>query len=114
MQFLTAAQLRQAMADDKDLLVIAVCDPERFAAGHIAGTINVPVNQEGFLQRIREKSGDPHRPVVLYDQDMDSGLAQVAALSLAGAGFTQTRVYESGLAQWRESGLPVDQGPVQA
>ncbi len=113
MQFLSADQLHQAMTEDKDLLVIAVCDTDGFESDHIAGTINIPLCEDGFVRRVREKTGDPHRPLVLYDLAMNSGLAQIAAGSLEGAGFSQTRVYVSGVAHWRESGFKVGQGPVQ-
>jgi phage shock protein E len=65
-------------------LLLDVRSPEEFAAGHIAGAMNLPVQQ---LEQRRDDLGSRERPVVVYCR---SGARSAQATSLLrGAGFAQ-------------------------
>lgn len=112
MRIISHEELYRATRDDKELLVISVSHPERFNAEHIAGTINIPVDDETFIHKLKEKAQSHDRVIVVYDESPESGLAELAAETLEGAGFKEVSVYLDGLTRWREEGYPVGSGPV--
>jgi phage shock protein E len=71
---------------ERGALLVDVRTPEEFAAGHLPGAINVPVDE---IDRRASELGDPHRSVVLYCR---SGRRSARAAELLGKrGFTAVR-----------------------
>jgi phage shock protein E len=81
------AQARRLVAEGATL--VDVRTPAEYRAGHIAGALNVPVDQ--LLQRAAEL-GDRDRPVVLYCRS--GRRSALAARKLRELGFEQ--VYDLG------------------
>jgi rhodanese-related sulfurtransferase len=80
--------------------LIDVRTPEEYATGHIAGSINIPVQEIG--SRLNEISQD--EPVVLYCRS--GNRSNQAAQILDGAGFTG--VYDlGGIQSWQTAGYPL-------
>ncbi|RMG95386.1 MAG: rhodanese-like domain-containing protein [Deltaproteobacteria bacterium] len=69
---------------DEGALLVDVRTPAEFAAGHVEGAKNIPVQE--LPQRLREL-GDPSRPVVLYCRS--GARSASAARLLAQHGFTK-------------------------
>jgi protein-disulfide isomerase/rhodanese-related sulfurtransferase/uncharacterized membrane protein len=91
---------------------VDVREPEDFAAGHIAGAINIPVEDMEQKWNTLPKN----RLVVLYQGGEQGGSPDdVCAFSRAAArvlflhGFdrAQVKVYQDGLKGWQKAGLPV-------
>ncbi|HWE48076.1 MAG TPA: rhodanese-like domain-containing protein [Caulobacteraceae bacterium] len=75
-------------------------DPKAFAAGHVRGAVNVPV------QALFEHS--PGRgAVILYDED-GALIARHCAALRAAIGPMEFFVLDGGLEAWRAAGLPVE------
>lgn len=80
--------------------LIDVRTPQEFASGHIAGAINIPVEEIG--QRLGEVSKET--PVVVYCRSGNRS-AQAAQI-LASAGYTG--IYDlGGVIAWQQAGLPL-------
>ena len=80
--------------------LIDVRTPEEYATGHIAGSINIPVQEIGA--RLGEISQD--EPVVLYCRS--GNRSNQAAQILDGAGYTG--VYDlGGIQSWQSAGYPL-------
>ena len=98
----TPAMAVQAMNREK-AVVIDVCEPAEFAAGHIGGARSIPLGQ---LEGAKGLPTNKTLPLVLV---CASGMrARKAAAVARKLGHERVHVLEGGLAAWREAGLPVE------
>jgi rhodanese-related sulfurtransferase len=98
----TIAQAVQLINREKAVL-IDVCEPAEYAAGHAAGAKSIPLGTLG-------KSGDlpknKAQPIVVV---CASGARATRAVpTLRKLGFENVHVLAGGLGAWREANLPVD------
>jgi rhodanese-related sulfurtransferase len=85
-------------------IVVDVGEAEEYAAGHIAGARNVPVNQ--LEQRLPEVVKNKAVPVILV---CPSGARAQRALGVAKTlGYEKAVVLGGGLRAWKEANLPVE------
>jgi rhodanese-related sulfurtransferase len=84
-------------------VVIDVCEPAEYAAGHVTGSRSIPLDQfEGAKGLPTNKT----LPLVLV---CASGARARRAAALARKlGHERVHVLHGGLAAWREAGLPVE------
>ncbi|HEX6121710.1 MAG TPA: rhodanese-like domain-containing protein [Ktedonobacterales bacterium] len=87
-------------------VVVDVRDPEEYAAGHVAGALNVPLDQ--LAARLGELPAG--REVVTYCNMQHRGASrgERAAQLLRERGYP-ARALDGGLPAWREAGLPTEQ-----
>jgi rhodanese-related sulfurtransferase len=81
-------------------LLVDVRTPEEYASGHIAGSVNIP------LQELQSRMSEipSNQAVVLYCRS--GNRSGQAATLLRDAGYTQ--IYDlGGIIEWTASGLPV-------
>ncbi len=100
---LTADRAVQLMNREK-AVVIDICEPAEFAAGHVVGAKNIPLGQlEGKLANtIKNKA----LPVILVCQ---SGARSSRALGIAKKlGFENVQSLSGGLGAWRSANLPIE------
>ncbi|WIT09921.1 rhodanese-like domain-containing protein [Paucibacter sediminis] len=84
-------------------VLIDVCSAAEYAAGHVAGARNVPLDSvEGHKQLPSNKT----LPLVLLCQS--GARASKAAGILRKAGYANVQVLAGGLKAWREANLPVE------
>ena len=84
-------------------VVIDVCEPAEFEAGHIGGARSIPLGQ---LEGAKGLPTNKTLPLVLV---CASGMrARKAAAVARKLGHERVHVLEGGLAAWREAGLPVE------
>jgi rhodanese-related sulfurtransferase len=88
---------------NQNALVLDLRPAEAFAAGHLAGARNLPMDQIAragdTLKKYKEK------PVVVY---CDTGqMSGTAAKKLAELGFTKAVNLRGGITAWRAENLPV-------
>ena len=85
-------------------VVVDVCEPAEFAAGHVTGARNVPLAQ--LKDRLPEVAKNKALPVLMV---CGSGTRAKSAQSIArGLGYETAQVLAGGLRAWREAGLPVE------
>lgn len=83
--------------------VLDVRPPDEFAAGHVPGAVNVPVDElEHYLQRL-----SPDQDIVAYCRGPHCILAYDAVAYLRDNGFNARRM-EDGFPEWRAEGRPVE------
>ena len=87
-------------------VVIDVCEPAEFAAGHVGGAKNIPLNQlEAKLAGVVKNKAVP---VILVCQ---SGARSNRAVAIAKhLGYEQAQSLGGGLASWRAANLPIEKG----
>ena len=85
-------------------VVIDICEPNEFAAGHVVGAKNIPLGQlEGKLgNTVKNKA----LPLILVCQ---SGARSSRALGIAKKlGFENVQSLSGGLGAWRSANLPIE------
>ena len=100
---LSTAQAIQLINRDK-AVVIDVCEPEEFAAGHVKGAKNVPLGQleERLPQVVKNKA----LPVILVCAK--GARAQRATGVAKKLGYDNAQALAGGLTAWRAATLPVE------
>jgi rhodanese-related sulfurtransferase len=98
----TAAQAVQLINREKAVL-IDVCEPAEYAAGHAAGAKSVPL---GTLESSSDLPKNKTLPLVILCAT--GARSARAAGILKKLGFEKTHVLAGGLAAWREANLPVE------
>jgi rhodanese-related sulfurtransferase len=84
-------------------VVIDVCEPEEFAAGHVSGARNVPVSSlEGH------KSLPSNKTLPIITVCATGSRAARAAGMLRKLGYEKAQPLEGGLKAWREANLPIE------
>ena len=85
-------------------VVVDVSETEEFAAGHIGGSRNVPLNQ--LEARLPETVKNKALPVLLV---CPTGARAHRALAIARKlGYEKAQVLAGGLKAWKEANLPVE------
>lgn len=100
---LTAVGAVQLINREK-AVVIDVCEAEEFAAGHVGGAKNIPLNQleEKLSGAVKNKA----LPVILVCQ---TGARSGRALAIAKKlGYEQAQALAGGLGAWKSANLPIE------
>ena len=84
--------------------VLDVRPPEEFAAGHVAGAVNIPLPD--LKRKLRTLSKD--REVVAYCRGPYCVLAYEAVAQLREKGY-EVRRLQYGYPEWKQAGLPVEE-----
>ena len=83
--------------------VLDVRPPEEYAAGHVPGAINVPVEKlEGYLAQLPKK-----REVIAYCRGPYCLMSLEAVAALRKRGWKARRL-EDGFPEWKAAGLPIE------
>lgn len=83
--------------------VLDVRPPDEYAAGHIAGAVNVPLAElEKYLHKLK-----PKKEIVAYCRGPHCVLSYDAVEKLRGRGIKARRLKE-GFPEWKAAGLPVE------
>lgn len=92
------------MINREKAVVIDVCEAEEFAAGHLGGARNIPLNQ--LEQKLAGTVKNKALPVILVCQTgARSGRAVAIAKKL---GYAQAVSLAGGLGAWKSASLPVE------
>ena len=84
-------------------VVVDVCEPGEFAAGHIVGSKNIPLAD--LSAKLATAVKNKGLPLILVCQSgARSGRAMAAAKTL---GYAQVHSLGGGLAAWKSAGLPL-------
>ncbi len=92
----------------KGLVVVNVLEEELYNDCRIRDSINVPFEKVDEIAQIVDKEAD----VVIYCSNYQCTSSEYAAKTLSEKGFDNVWVYEAGMAEWYQQGLPID-GPQQ-
>jgi rhodanese-related sulfurtransferase len=88
----------------RGLVVVNVLDKELFDDCHIAGSINIPLDE--LDQKMDSIARDAD--LVFYCSNYQCTGSGYAAAKFREKGFENVRVYEGGMAEWYQAGLPIE------
>jgi rhodanese-related sulfurtransferase len=110
MQILHTDEMRDLKERAGDVPIINVLPRSSHHKKHIPGSDNIPVDEEGFVEHVRDKVGGEDQPVVVYCASAQCDASPRAARKLEEAGFSHVIEYEDGIEGWERAGLPVESG----
>lgn len=91
--------------EQKGIQILDVRTPTEFADGHIAGALNIPIQQPDFIQRVAQLG-----PKAAYAVYCRSGQRSKSAVrQMQGAGFAHIYELASGTNGWTAEGHPLVQ-----
>lgn len=99
---ISATDLKQLLDSKAGLQLIDVRSTGEFAAGHIKGALNVPVNQ--LRSALPALKLDPNRPVIAICATAHRSPPAVRVLRHAGYDAKQL---QSGMLAWQRAKLPI-------
>jgi len=101
---INARTLIKKMESDQAVVVVNVLNSEAYDDCRIMSSINAPLN---LLESIAS-GWDKNQDIVLYCASYHCLASKSAYKILKSMGFRRIAVYEGGIKEWRELGLPVD------
>ena len=107
-------EVRNLLAAESEVILVDVLPGEYFAEQHLPGACNACVYEVSFLDRIRDITTDPDRPIIVYGSSSRSLASEQAVAKLAEAGYRNLFNFAGGLADWEDAGLPLERRPEQA
>jgi rhodanese-related sulfurtransferase len=86
------------------VVVINVLDKELYDDCHIKGSIHIPFEMIEQQADAIDKTAD----IVIYCSNYQCATSEYAARKLCALGFTNVSIYEGGMAEWFQQGLPCE------
>lgn len=87
-------------------VVIDVCEPAEYAAGHVAGARNVPLGEIAESDKVKGLPANKALPVIVVCAS--GARAGRAAAALQKLGFERAQPLAGGLKAWREANMPIE------
>ena len=97
---ITAQELAQRLAHDRDLVVLDVREPAEWADGHVSGARHIPMRQ------ISERIGEIPRDGTVAITCAGGARSSVVGSMLLARGFTDIVNVWGGMTGWAQAGLP--------
>jgi rhodanese-related sulfurtransferase len=104
MALLPACWNGQKQEKRNGLVVVNVLDEELYDDCHIKGSVNIPFEKADELVETIDKDAQ----VVIYCSNYQCTSSEYVAKQLRSNGFSNVCVYEAGMAEWYQKGLPVE------
>jgi len=102
--------MMQAIAfyDAREAIFVDARSPEEYAAGHIAGAVNIPWEQVfDYLEQFFLAVSDYDTILVVYCDGEACPLSEELVLLLRDLGYRNARILVNGWSLWRQHGYPV-------
>lgn len=101
---ITAEEVKQALGEDQDLLLLDVRTPEEFAKNRIKGAINLPIDQ--IEAKIASVIQDKQKIIYVYCLSASRSVHAVGVMKKLG--YTNVYNMTSGLLAWRAKQYPLE------
>ena len=101
-------ELHDLIEADADVTVVEALPAQYYDDAHLPGAINIPHTEVRALAPTLLPDKDA--AIVTYCSNTACPNSGVAAAQLTKLGYTNVREYAEGKDDWREAGLPVEQG----
>ena len=98
-----AAQTVQLL-NRENAVVVDVCEPKEFSAGHVPNAINLPLSS--LKERLRDLDKYKNKPVIVSCRS--GNRSQKGAVILRKHGFPTVYHLSGGLQAWERDNLPVE------
>jgi rhodanese-related sulfurtransferase len=110
MQSLGTPELKSMFDREEELTLINTLSPAQFRKAHIPGSVNVPVNDAGFVKKVETLVDSKDETIVVYSVGVKCESSMKAARKLDKAGFENVYRYVGGARAWRGLGGSLTSG----
>lgn len=100
MQTITREELKHMNGAEEDFVLINVLSRKHFNEQHIRTSINIPVDENDFAEKVEAVAGSKSRKVMVYCASTECNASPRAAQQLQEAGFTDVYDDEGGTRDW--------------
>jgi len=97
-------QLQQMIDETKPLTILNVLSTKQFRAGHITGSINVPLSSPEFVKLVEERVPNKSEQLVVYCASKTCDASPKASKILEKNGYTNIYDFEGGIKEWHKYG----------
>jgi rhodanese-related sulfurtransferase len=105
---MTASEIRSLLTGSDHPPVINVLDEKQYEENRIPGTINIPLESDGFVGKVEDRVDGKDKRVVVYRASADCDASPRAAKKLEDAGFTSVIDFDGGVKEWAEAGYQLE------
>ncbi|MCX7824183.1 MAG: rhodanese-like domain-containing protein [Verrucomicrobiae bacterium] len=108
-RYLTATETR-ARYDAGQTVFLDGRSRKEFAAGHIAGALNLPAEkfESEFVELMRQFPLGKEMDLIVYCRGMGCGEGRAVADKLRALGYTRVKIFAGGWKEWKALGWPVE------
>ena len=107
-QMMTAYEVQAKLQSSRPPLLIQVLPVEIYGAIRLPRAKCACVYEMSFLDQVNAFAPDQSTPIVVYGAGEGSLDAVTAAGKLQAAGYTNVELFGGGLAEWKDSGFPLE------
>lgn len=100
MKTISFQELQEVLNRKESMALINVLPEDAFRQAHIPGSVNVPLADEKFVEKVKKKTKGKDQKVVVYCSSFDCMASTQAAERLEQAGFRNVLDYKGGLKDW--------------
>jgi rhodanese-related sulfurtransferase len=104
------ADFVQRSLGDGRTLVLNVLAEGPFGLKRIPGSVNAPVDDPGFGERVRRLAPDPGQPIIVHCSGEPCAASAKAVRLLEEMGYTQVSHFRAGLQGWAQAGHDFESG----
>lgn len=108
MEAITTKKLKELKADFTDLKILDVLGADHYESGHLPDADNIPVDDENFVDEVRDAVDSESTPIVVYCANEDCPASDTAAERLDAAGFEKVYDLTGGIKEWKDAGEDVE------
>lgn len=108
MQTLTAHELKAKQLRGDDFTLINTLSNDHFEETHVPNSINIPLEEKRFVERVEEATGGKDKEVVLYCASAECPSSTKAAETLEQNGFSHVIDFETGAKGWQDAGMSLE------
>jgi rhodanese-related sulfurtransferase len=98
-----AQALMKERGGNADFVILDVRTPEEFAEGHIAGAVNLDVQERDFEKKLRAL--DRKKSYLVYCRT--GNRSRRATVAMEGLGFRSIFHMNEGIVKWKQQNLPL-------
>jgi phage shock protein E len=98
-----AQKLLKERAGKTDFVILDVRTPEEFSEGHIAGAVNLDVQERDFEKKLRAL--DRKKSYLVYCRT--GNRSRKATVAMEGLGFRSIFHMNEGIVKWKQQNLPL-------
>jgi rhodanese-related sulfurtransferase len=104
MQSIGTLDLKSMFDQDEEFTLINTLSPDEFEKTNIPGSVNIPVEDDDFVEKVERLVDSKDDKIVVYCLGIGCESSKEAAMKLEGAGFEDVCHYIGGARAWRAVG----------
>jgi rhodanese-related sulfurtransferase len=110
MKKITEKDVKKLKKENPKVLVINVLSEDAYEREHLPDSINIPVENENFLELVRKKVKKTDTPIIVHCSSFECTASTHAATLLEENGYTNVLDFKGGMEEWRSAGNQVTVG----